>query len=155
MLRSSDLASSAYYQSTRNASSMLAYDKAQIRTAKIVGPDKQLKKEIINYQKAPNDLQNYVLNDYRNLKKNCVVNGDLVGQSYYKITAVAYSGFAIVSKGCNGEENNVLAKLSGNWASVFRGNDLIPCSIVNDYDIPQTISHNCQTNNTKFLNPNP
>lgn len=155
MYRSVDLTNIYNEASASDAAGMLAYDKTQINTAKIVGSDAQLRGEIVNYNWAPNDLKQYVLKDYKEFKNNCVVNGNLVGQVSYKITSVEHDKFATIIRGCNGEQKSILAKFSGKWANVFSGNTLVGCNIINDFSIPRVVSPNCETNNVVYLNPNP
>lgn len=155
MYRSVDLTNIYYEASARDAAGMLAYDKTQIETARIVGSDAKLRNEIVNYSWAPNDLKQYILKDYKQFKNNCVVNGNLVGQVSYEVISVEYDKFATVTRGCNGEQKTILAKLSAKWANIYSGNTLVGCDIINDFNIPKKISPNCQTNNVIYLNPNP
>jgi len=155
MQRSVDLTSNVYEASVSDAAGFLAYDKSQIKTAKIVGTNAQLKNEIKNYNWAPADLQNFMLVDYKRIKKNCVVNGSLVGEVSYRLLSVQYDKYATVMRGCNGEQKSILAKFSTNWIVIFSGNTTVSCSVINDYNIPMSVSPNCETNGVIYLNPNP
>jgi hypothetical protein len=155
MYQSVNLTKSVYEASISDSNSFLAYDKSQIKTAKIVGTKVQLKNEIKNYNWAPADLQKFMLNDYKSIKKNCVVNGSLVGEVSYRLLSIEYDKYATVMRGCNGEQKSVLAKFSNNWIVIFSGNTTISCSVINDYDIPKIVSPICETNGVLYLNPNP
>ena len=101
MYRSVNLTNSIYEASVSDAAGFLAYDKSQIKIAKIVGTNVQLEKEIINYNWAPPDLQQFILKDYKRIKNNCIVNGNLVGEVSYRLISVEYDKYATVMRGCN------------------------------------------------------
>lgn len=122
---------------------------------KLLGSKSQYPNEIINYQSAPEDLQQYVLRDYTLHKANCIVNGQFVGTLRYEITNVVYDKFARISKDCNGADTNILAKIGGSWTVIVAGNDLPTCKDVNAFDIPQGISYKCRDGFVTYTNPNP
>lgn len=155
MYKSAEIAEKFYDSSFDNASSLLAYNKDQIHVASVVGNRAKLISEITGFQSAPNDLAEFVLKDYKSFKKTCIVNGELTNEVSYTIKSVVYDSFALVSKYCGGSQNSILKKISGNWTVVFSSNLLVPCSMVNDFDIPRGISYHCQTDGVTFLNPNP
>ena len=133
----------------------MAYDEKQTALAKVVGGPKELVLEMEGFQSASPDLQEYVLKDYRKFKQNCVVNGQLLDDTSYVLKSVVYDSYALVGKYCNGVQNDVLVKMSGVWTIVYSNNDLMPCSLVNDYSIPKGISLRCADNGVTYLNPNP
>jgi len=155
MFHAVDLATQAINSTVKDAGSMLAYDKSQVETAKIVGSKSQLAQEIQGYSRGSLDLQSYITKDYKQFKQKCVVNGDLVGPVSYEVVKVVNNKFALVAKGCNGVEDNILARIGGRWSVVYSGNTLIACELVNSLDIPQSISRYCSLNDKTYLNPNP
>jgi hypothetical protein len=152
---SRDEASLTYNGVLISADNLLAYNEDQIAIADLVGTRKQLISEVAGYQSAPTDLQDYVLKDYRAFKKTCIANFQLLDDTKYFIKNVVYDKYALVSKYCDGVQNNILAKINDVWTVIYNGNALIPCSLVNDFSIPQGVSMRCTLNGTSYLNPNP
>lgn len=142
-------------QIIKSADSMLFYDANDIKTASIVGTIKQLKSEIVGWSKGNGDLHQYMIRDYKQYKKACIVNGMLAGDVYYELVNMTYNSYALIKKGCNGTESYVLKKFKTGWAVIYSGNELISCKLVNDFDIPQSISYNCVNNGVVYVNPNP
>jgi hypothetical protein len=135
---------------------MLAYDRGDIKTAGAIGTYNQLKKEIVGFNKATSaDLQAYVLKDYKNFKKSCVVNGEISNPVYYELENFVYNTFARIKRGCNGHERIILKKFNNRWAVVYVDNKMISCEMVNAFSIPQPISYNCENKGVVFINPNP
>lgn len=139
----------------KSADGMLAYDTQDIKTAGLVGTVNQLKKEIKGFNKASSDFQVYMIKDYKTYKKNCVVNGEMTGSVTYELTSFAYNSYALINKGCNGNNQVILKKFQNKWSVIYSGNETVSCEIVNEFNIPQPISYNCQTNGKVFVNPNP
>jgi hypothetical protein len=122
---------------------------------KLLGSKSNYPNEIINYQSAPVDLQEYALRDYTLHKANCIVNGQYVGTLRYEISNVVYDKFARISKDCNGVDSIILSKIGGRWTVIVAGNDLPTCKDVNAFDIPQGISYKCRDGFVTYTNPNP
>jgi hypothetical protein len=145
----------SYNSAQDSATSFMTVDKNQISTASVVGSDKQLQNEIINFQSAPDDLREFTIKDYRKFKSNCVVNGNLIGTVNYKIENVVYDKFSKIVRTCVSNETVILAKVSNNWTIVFSGNSLPECSLVNSFNLPQGVSYNCLDGLVTYTNPNP
>jgi hypothetical protein len=137
------------------ANGLLVYSKNDIAVANLLGSRQQLINEITGWQSAPSDLQDYVFDDYKAFKKTCIVNGQLIAKTTYNIKSVVYDKYALVGKYCNGVQNNVLAKISNKWTVIYSNNNMIPCSLVNDFNVPKGISYFCATDGTTYVNPNP
>lgn len=155
MYKSAKYARDIYNQTVISADSLLAYDDYQIEVARIIGDNQQLSQEINGFQSAPKDLQVYAINDYKKLKKSCIVNGQIIGKVGYAIESVVYDKFALIGRDCNGRQPSILAKISGIWTVVYSSNVTIPCSLVNDFDLPKGVSQECTTNGVTYINPNP
>ncbi|HOR23257.1 hypothetical protein KBB76_02235 [Candidatus Saccharibacteria bacterium] len=143
------------WQTLKSADSLLTYDAVDINQAKAIGPVGRLKKEIIGYDKAASDLQLYILNDYKQYKKSCMANGYLVDKIAYELVEFTYNQFALISMDCGGKEYKILKKIDDQWKVIYSSSMTIPCSLVNDFGVPQAISYQCLNNGTLYVNPNP
>lgn len=132
-----------------------AYSKDTVQRLRLIGKTENYPAEIKNYQSAPQDLQPFILEDYRFLKTQCIVNGAFAGPLTYEIVNVVYDSFARIEKNCNGADTLLLKKMSGTWTVIYRGNDLPKCSDVNAFGIPQGISYKCRDGFVTYTNPNP
>lgn len=137
------------------SSETMPYSEQDIKTAGIVGTVKQLKSEIKGWDKVSGDIHPYILRDYKQYKKDCVVNGQLAGEVSYELVNMTYNSYALVKKGCNGVTSEILKRFDNGWAVVYSGSAMIPCGLVNDLDIPQPVSYNCIDNGVVYVNPNP
>lgn len=122
---------------------------------RIIGTSTKRQAEIENYQSAPADLQAFMMKDYRQFKEQCIAAGALPDDVGYKVENVIYDSYAIIKRSCNGAETAIAKKFENGWAIAFSGNVLPPCSLINDYDIPQGASYYCQQNGITYINPNP
>lgn len=132
-----------------------AYTKDTVQRMRLIGKPDTYPAEIANYQSAPEDLQPFILDDYKMLKTQCIVNGGFAGPVSYAIVNVVYDSFARIEKNCNGADTLLLKKMSGTWTVIYSGNDLPKCSDVNAFGIPQGISYNCRDGFVTYTNPNP
>ena len=122
---------------------------------RIIGTSTKRQAEIENYQSAPADLQAFMMKDYRQFKEQCIAAGALPDDVGYKVENVIYDSYAIIKRSCSGTETAIAKKFENGWAIAFSGNVLPPCSLINDYDIPQGASYYCQQNSITYINPNP
>lgn len=122
---------------------------------KLIGTKDQLASEIINYQSAPTDLQNWVLKDYFVFKSKCIVNGEYIGPASYEINNVTYDEYAKILMNCAGEDQQIVAKVGGSWAVVAAGKAAPDCNDVNSLAIPMGIAPTCTDGKTLYPNPNP
>ncbi len=132
-----------------------AYSKDTVQRMRLIGKPDTYPAEIANYQSAPDDLQLFILDDYKMLKTQCIVNGSFAGEVSYAIVNVVYDSFARIEKNCNGTDTLMLKKMSGIWTVIYSGNDLPKCSDVNAFGIPQGISYKCRDGYITYTNPNP
>lgn len=121
----------------------------------LIGTKDDLKKEIINYQSAPQDLRDYATKDYYVFKSQCIVNGEFVGPTSYNIAAVVYDSYAKILMNCEGEDSQIVAKVGGSWAVVHAGNAAPDCNDVHSLAIPMGIAPTCTDGKTLYPNPNP
>lgn len=142
-------------QSNATSNTMYLFAKKQAEIIKIIGPKQKRQSEIVNFQSAPKDLQEFVEADYKEFKQQCIVNGKLQDGVSYEISNIIYDKFATVSRNCNGAESSILRKFDKKWSVVFSGNNLPKCSLINDLDIPQGASMYCDQNGVSYVNPNP
>lgn len=142
-------------QETKRPAGSLELSSQAAADLKLLGSKSNYPNEIINFQSAPDDLQEYVLRDYTLHKANCIVNGQFVGTVRYEISNVVYDSFARISKDCNGADSVILSKIGGRWTVIVSGNDLPTCKDVNAFDIPQGISYKCRDGFVTYTNPNP
>jgi hypothetical protein len=148
-------AKQAYDQAAKTAESFNIIDASTLQESKIIGSNEQLALEIDNYESSPADLQNYALNDYRQLKRKCIVNNRVYGNLSYSIASVADAQYAQIKKNCNGIQTQILKKFGEKWTVVYEGNSPPLCNLTNDLAIPQRVSLNCMIGGTTYLNPNP
>lgn len=122
---------------------------------KLIGTKEQLQSEIINYQSLPEDLRQWVLRDYAVFKSKCIVNGQFIGPTAYKIVNVVYDKYAKIYMNCEGEDSQIVAKIGGRWAVVHSGNTAPNCLDVNSLDLPQGVAKTCTDGRILYPNPNP
>ncbi len=142
-------------QDTNETIAAGAYTKDTVQRMRLIGKPDTYPAEIANYQSAPEDLQPFILDDYKMLKTQCIVNGSFAGAVSYAIVNVVYDSFARIEKNCNGADTLLLKKMSGTWTVIYSGNDLPTCSDVNAFGIPQGISYKCRDGFVTYTNPNP
>jgi hypothetical protein len=121
----------------------------------LIGSKSQIISEIVNYQSAPEDLQDYVVRDYAVFKSKCIVNGQFIGPTYYEIAAVAYDSYAKVLMDCEGQDAQILVKIGGKWVVAHAGQDAPNCNDVNSLAIPMGIAPTCTDGKILYPNPNP
>lgn len=142
-------------QNTNETIATGAYSKDTVQRLRLIGKTENYPSEIANYQSAPEDLQPFILEDYKMLKTQCIVNGSFAGPISYKVVNVVYDSFARIEKNCNGADTLLLKKISGTWTVIYSGNDLPKCSDVNAFGIPQGLSYKCRDGFVTYTNPNP
>lgn len=140
---------------TRATTAQLGYSKDMIKKMSLMGNDANYPNEIINFQSAPADLQEFVLRDYKAHKSQCIVNGTFAGPLRYEIVNIVYDTYARIEKECAGTDTLIVKKMSGVWTAVFSGNDWLECDDVNAFDVPQGIAYYCREGTVTYTNPNP
>lgn len=142
-------------RSANESASDALYSKEMVEKMRLIGDGTNYPNEIINYQSAPQDLQNFLVQDYKKLKTGCIINGQFAGTLQYTVVNVVYDSFARIEKNCNGADTLLLSKISGVWTVIYAGNDLPPCDAVNAFDIPRGLSSQCRDGLVTYTNPNP
>lgn len=141
--------------SEKSANGMYIVAKKEADLIRVIGTKLKRQSEVVNYQSAPADLQKFIDADYKAFKQQCMVNGKITNNVGYEVTSIVYDSYAVIKRNCDGNDTLILKKFDTKWAVVFSGNVLPTCSTVNDFDIPQGASMNCEQNGVVYLNPNP
>lgn len=142
-------------ESLRQADVINQIDEEAVKKARIAGSDGELQQQVVNFQSAPTDLQNYITTDYRKFKNSCIVNGQISPDVGYEVVAVVYDSFAKVSRTCGGTTTALVKKFDSGWVEVFSGNVAPACSLVNDLAIPKGLTEVCVEQGVQYTNPNP
>jgi hypothetical protein len=142
-------------ESIRTTEVLNSIDKDAAAKARIAGSNSALQAQIVNFQSAPQDLQSFITQDYRNFKNSCIVNGQISPDVGYEVVAVVYDSFAKVARTCGGTTTALLKRFESGWTEVFSGNVPPACSLVNDLAIPKGLAATCVEQGASYQNPNP
>jgi hypothetical protein len=120
-----------------------------------IGTNEILLESIDSHQSLPQDSLQVVLKVARAAKLKCLSDTDFVASYSFTIKNVVYDDFILAESMCGGKTQTVLAKLDSGWAVIHQGNNLIECNSINSMKLPKGVAEYCQTNNVRYLNPNP
>lgn len=138
----------------RSGDGLAAVGQTHRELAALYGTDAQLLAEIEYAQAASKDLQTFAIQDYRQVKKQCMVNGEYFHKPIYIIQKVVKEKYAVVIRGCGGNQEALLFKSESGWAEIYTGNVPPSCSLVHDLDIPRGIRETCVHEGIEYTNPN-